>query len=290
MGQSTLSSTEHSPHLRDKWESLQVTVVHNLYADREGRVPFTSEENALYIDTDSDHHYFQNKKIVNDRFLKSWETILDHRNQHIKPFCPEKERRPPHASHHGDSVAVRITTEGEYILIIDGIPFQGIPNTLGELVIGDPLPAIPDNMDPSPPAKWGQGNKGPQREVFPLPDEYALDEEGTPLDTTSVKTLTRVFSSSMKHKAHPSQAAWGKRLAMSETHWRIVASRYNNTILTPRDYHLHFKHITHRRIATNNRFQDHPSRCRFCHTHEETSVHLGRCPSLKKYLTQLTER
>jgi hypothetical protein len=74
-----------------------------------------------------------------------------------------------------------------------------------------------------------------------------LDEEGTPLDTTSVKTLTRVFFSNMKHKPHPSLATWGERLAIRETHWRIVASRYNNTLLTPRDYHLHFKHITHRR-------------------------------------------
>jgi hypothetical protein len=113
---------------------------------------------------------------------------------------------------------VRITTEGEYILIIDGILFQGIPNILGELVIGDPLPAIPDNMDPSPPAKRGPGYKGPQREAFPLPDKYALDEEGAPLDTTSVKTLTCVFSSNMKHKPHPSQAASGNRLAISGTH------------------------------------------------------------------------
>eukprot|EP00962_Isochrysis_galbana_P030336 scaffold9830_cov129-Isochrysis_galbana.AAC.1 len=34
--------------------------------------------------------------------------------------------------------------------------------------------------------------------------------------------------------------------------WKIIASRYNNSLLTPRDYHLHFKHITHRRIGTNN--------------------------------------
>jgi hypothetical protein len=48
--------------VRDRWESLQVTVVHNLYdADRKGRVPFTREDNALYIDTESDHHYVQNK-------------------------------------------------------------------------------------------------------------------------------------------------------------------------------------------------------------------------------------
>jgi hypothetical protein len=78
------------PILRDRWDSLQVTVVHNLYADREGRVPFTREDNTLYIDTELDHHYFQNKKLVNERFLKSWETILDHRNQHIKPFSAWK--------------------------------------------------------------------------------------------------------------------------------------------------------------------------------------------------------
>eukprot|EP00962_Isochrysis_galbana_P006045 scaffold1640_cov111-Isochrysis_galbana.AAC.6 len=58
--------------------------------------------------------------------------------------------------------------------------------------------------------------------------------------------------------------------------WKIIASRYNNSLLTPRDYHLHFKHITHRRIGTNNRFVDQPSTCRFCHKYAESSVHLGR--------------
>jgi hypothetical protein len=36
---------------RDRWESLQVTVLHNLYYDREGKVPFTQEDNEKYIDT-----------------------------------------------------------------------------------------------------------------------------------------------------------------------------------------------------------------------------------------------
>jgi hypothetical protein len=47
-----------------------------------------------------------------------------------------------------------------------------------------------------------------------------------------------------KDKPHPGLAAWGKRLAIGENHWRNVASRYNNTLLTPRKYHLHFKHIS----------------------------------------------
>eukprot|EP00962_Isochrysis_galbana_P002920 scaffold810_cov146-Isochrysis_galbana.AAC.2 len=47
--------------------------------------------------------------------------------------------------------------------------------------------------------------------------------------------------------------------------------------------HLHFKHITHRRIGTNNRFADQQSSCRFCRKYVESSVHfLGRCPGLKK--------
>jgi hypothetical protein len=55
------------PSLRDRWESLQVTVVHNLYSDREGRISFTREDNAIYIDTDSDHHYFQKQNIVSEK-------------------------------------------------------------------------------------------------------------------------------------------------------------------------------------------------------------------------------
>jgi hypothetical protein len=46
---------------RDRWGSLQVTVLHNLYSDREGKVPFTQEDNEKYIDTENNYHYFQNK-------------------------------------------------------------------------------------------------------------------------------------------------------------------------------------------------------------------------------------
>jgi hypothetical protein len=49
-----------------------VTVLHNLYSDIEGKVPFTQEDNEKYIDTEHKYHYFQNKKINNERFLNSW--------------------------------------------------------------------------------------------------------------------------------------------------------------------------------------------------------------------------
>jgi hypothetical protein len=177
---------------------------------------------------------------------------------------------------------VAITTDGEYILYLDGAPHRGVRNTLGELAIGEIVQDEPIDIDPSPPTRWGKGYKGPRRETFPLPDEYALDAHGTPLDATTVKLLTHTFSLQKNQKQHSCLAAWTKRLAITPKQWLIIASRYNNTVLTPRDYHLHFKHITHRRIGTNNRFADQSSICRFCHTHEETSVHLGRCPSLTK--------
>jgi hypothetical protein len=197
------------PILRDKWELLQVTVVHNLYADREGRAPFTREDNSQYLDTETDHHYFQNRKTDNDRFLKSWEVIIDHRKEHIQSFCAVKETRTTHPPR-GDEPYVRITKEGEYIQFIDGIPFEGIPNTLGELAVGAPLPAVPDNIDPSFPAKWGSGYKGPKREAFPLPDEYALDEQG--LHWTPPQSKYSRTSSLQLESTNPTQA-WqhGKR-------------------------------------------------------------------------------
>src|SRR6056297_2924645 len=60
---------------RDRWESLQVTVVHNIFLDRKGETRHSRKTNSLYmwttkklslhkkdllyIDTELDHHYFQ---------------------------------------------------------------------------------------------------------------------------------------------------------------------------------------------------------------------------------------
>jgi len=80
---------------------------------------------------------------------------------------------------------IQITTDGEYILYIEGLPFKATQNTLGELTVGEALEVTPDNIDPSPPTRWGRGYKGPRRESFPLPDEYALDANNTPVDQHS---------------------------------------------------------------------------------------------------------
>ena len=220
------------PRLRDRWESLQVTVVHNTFSDREGSCHFTKEENQSYIDTDLDRHYFQNKKINNERFLVTWDVITQHCDTTIVPFHPTKGRKPTPPVRDSPE-QIRITTEGEYILYLGGLPHKTTQNTLGELTIGDALEVAPNNIDPSPPTRWGKGFKGPRRECFPLPDEYALGADDTPLDQITVKTLTASFTAQLKIKPHPCLAAWEKRLPLRKEQWNIVASRYNNSLLTP---------------------------------------------------------
>jgi hypothetical protein len=219
-----------------------VTVLHNLDSDREGEVPFTQENNENYIDAENNYHYFQNKKINNERFLNSWEVIVKHTKEHIQPFPADKPRKPK-AKELGEPDSVRITTSGLYILFIGGAPYEGISNALGELGKAEELTDDMDDLvlNPSPPARWGKGYKGPRREAFPLPDEYSFDDEDTALDETTVKILTFLFSKQQNHKPHPSLAAWEKRLGINDKQWDIIASRYNSSLLTPRDYHLHFK-------------------------------------------------
>eukprot|EP00962_Isochrysis_galbana_P018053 scaffold5194_cov131-Isochrysis_galbana.AAC.1 len=161
-----------------------------------------------------DYHYFQNKKINNERFLTSWETITQHCDTNITPFQSTKYKKPTPPARGGPD-KIQVTTEGEYIIYIEGLPFKASQNTLGELSVSEALDAIPDNIDPSPPTRWGRGYKGPRRESFPLPDEYALDANETPLDQISVKTLTACFTALLHSKPHPCRGAWDKRLPLT---------------------------------------------------------------------------
>jgi hypothetical protein len=58
-----------------------------------GHAEFTKEDNSLYIDTELDHHYFQEMKINNESFLNSWDDVLAHLHAHIIPFLPSKQRK-----------------------------------------------------------------------------------------------------------------------------------------------------------------------------------------------------
>jgi len=97
---------------------------------------------------------------------------------------------------------------------MDDLPFKATQNTLGELTVGEALVLTPDNIDPSPLTRWGKGYKGPRRESFPLPDEYALDANDTLLDQITVKTLTTCFSAlQTKPQTPPMHGGVGKEIA-----------------------------------------------------------------------------
>ena len=66
-----------------------------------------------------------------------------------------------------------------------------------------------------------------------------------------------------------------------------MATLYTSPMMTARDTHLHFKHLTHRRIGTYNRFANRDKTCRICRTAYESSTHLGECPRIVKILQTL---
>ena len=109
-----------------------------------------------------------------------------------------------------------------------------------------------------PPAKWGEGYKSNKRTEYPHPDEYTLDGKTTldamgdgawtvdHITNTNTKALQRIQN---KRRRLTGPDNWEKRLALPDNVWAHLAELYTSPMLTARDTHLHYKHITHRRIA-----------------------------------------
>ena len=134
------------------------------------------------------------------------------------------------------------------------------------------------------PAQWENGYKGPKNMEYPLADEYAIHKGKIALDAIKVSDITRVTLKETRHNAsQTARKAWEKRLDITKEDWRHVAKLYTLPLLRHTDKHPHFKHITHRRIGTKNRFAGSPTeKCRLCNHHQENSCHLAWCPATKK--------
>jgi hypothetical protein len=80
---------------------------------------------------------------------------------------------------------------------------------------------------------------------------------------------------------------WDKILG--KTNWELVARRYKQGFLTPKDFGSHYKCIAHRGLCTRKRKpSDTGSKmCRVCGMVEETVEHLGGCVGLKEVYTSL---
>ena len=85
-----------------------------------------------------------------------------------------------------------------------------------------------------------------------------------------------------KNAPQAAKTAWENRLNITKDEWKHIARLYTLPLLKHTDKHLHFKHITHRRIGTRNRFPDSlTNKCRLCRDHQEGSCHLAWCPATK---------
>ena len=93
--------------------------------------------------------------------------------------------------------------------------------------------------------------------------------------------ITReILQNGPRAKPQPAREAWTRKLELTHDEWKHVAKLYTHPLLKHTDKHPHFKHITHRRIGTRNRFAAATTaKCRLCGKHRENSTHLARCPS-----------
>ena len=122
---------------------------------------------------------------------------------------------------------------------------------------------------------------------YPLADEYTLDGV-TPLDKMGVEQLTRAIQKTDgKRRRLTGPENWKQRLPVPDNTWEHLATIYTSSMMTARDTHLHFKHLTHRRIGTYNRFADRDKTCRMCKASNESSTHLGKCPRVVKIFETL---
>ena len=119
---------------------------------------------------------------------------------------------------------------------------------------------------------------------YPLADEYAIRKGRVALDAITVSDIAReATKTTRKNVSQAARSAWENRLNITKDEWIHIARLYAMPLLKHTDKHLHFKHITHRRIGTRNRFPNSlTTKCRLCRDHREGSCHLAWCPETKK--------
>ena len=105
---------------------------------------------------------------------------------------------------------------------------------------------------PAKVAKRLEGYKTNKRLEYPLADEYTLDGK-TPLDGTGVEHLTEALQrKDRKRKRLTGPTKWEEKLQIPGDTWAHLAKLYTSPMVTARDMHLHFKHITHHTQASGH--------------------------------------
>ena len=120
--------------------------------------------------------------------------------------------------------------------------------------------------------EWGGRPVGIAEDLFPDPQGWRLRGVDVGLDRIRVKLLTSAMAG-MTHVQPACIEAWRSRIGELPND---IGARYNNSLLTPRDWTSHFKNVLHRAMLTRSVTTQSPCRC--CGYARENLQHFADCP------------
>jgi hypothetical protein len=193
-----------------------------------------------------------------------------------------------------------LTTRGEqtnFYIILNSQCFPATRNHKGQVFItlpdAGPVP-LPPNLSRA--NAWGKGYTALSMEdSVPTPNEFAFDNDSTKLDQLTIKRLTQLIYQKTKRKAPNAIKKWALKLAKEfapapPVNWHNLSQIYSSSFLTPKDFNLHFRHITHRGLYTRVRMNEANKLCRLCGNKTEHILHLGQCPTVICPFLLMTEQ
>jgi hypothetical protein len=142
---------------------------------------------------------------------------------------------------------------------------------------------------------WGKGYTEKAKakiDTFPIPQEVTFDKEGITLDKYTIKTLTRLVYRKTKRKPPNAIKRWNLNLADEfypppKLDWLRISQIYTSHFRSPKDYSLHFRHITNRGLITRVKMRETDITCRLCGTLDEHILELEGYPCIIKILRPL---
>ena len=145
---------------------------------------YTAEECEQYLKNNDTYIHYKGEYIPRDKFLDTWANVVKHAQDLIRAADQEtaaaQTRDPTTNTPLNTEIptpVIHINQEGEYFAKEGGKWYEDELSYLGGTpILGDHTIAAPTDLDPTPPAKWGEGFKSNKRTEYPLPDEYTLDD------------------------------------------------------------------------------------------------------------------
>jgi hypothetical protein len=240
---------------KEAWEELQGHTLDNMVHDS---MPYTDGELESFL-TPSDKlkwkrdliHIrltFSNgeKATINTtKLFKSWHLARKAIPPHLKSLLTSPEQ-PPDLTNDREKILISPTSK-EWFVIQQGQCHSANKNDKGQLITtGNPPVSAPQDLTHA--ARWGHQYIDTRRECFPLPSDYSLGGSKIRLDKLTIKSSTNIIS--YKGRKPPNALkAWKERVDEDDPiikpnlDWEKINKIYKTDFLSPKDYHLHFRHL-----------------------------------------------